>query len=160
ALMNSAVTFFDGEFAPADWQLETVTSGGGGTVSVAQQTTGGDPGAFRQVTDNVGSGPDYSIIDGYHWRVGATYDPSTQGAISTIDYSEDAILFSGGGDGEGSGVAIKQAGVIYYAGYHVTPESTWTHHAYAGLTADDFAQGGNRPDFSSNGAPIQFGFIR
>ena len=160
------VQFLDSAFNNTDWQLETVTSGKGGTVAVQQREAMGKVGSFREITntvDQASKGVNSNVL-GLHWRVGATYAPQTQGAIAAIDYSEEAILINGFGEGQAAGLALRQNQQIYLpVSRLITPEPSWTRKELNALQAQDFvAMGGTdqHPDFSAAGAPIQFGFFR
>jgi hypothetical protein len=174
------VTFADSTFNNADWEL-AVFSDTGGTTVAGQQMFGGNPGAFRQITDNItaASGPNsVSAVWSFHGKISATYSPQTQGAIFTLDYSEDSILLfnsDGGTQGELAGIALRQDGQVYVSHGFITPEYSWVHHDQRNLTANNFgllrsnqmpAGSGNQvdftqhPDFSVNGTTIEFGFFR
>lgn len=157
------VIFADSEFAPGDWTLEYFFElGAGGTTTAQQQGSGGNPGAYRMITNTVFQAPPYAAVSGFHaYRLG-TYDPASQGAILMIDYSEDAIMISGGGAGQAAGPALRQGDLIYLCHFS-TPEPHWTKHLLVGLTSEDFYVRGYpdlHPDFSEQGAPIEFGFWR
>jgi hypothetical protein len=133
------VVFSDGTFLDGEWTTTVLPSGVGGSGSAGQAATGGNPDAFREIsitlvmpTSTTGARVDVVSI-----KPSAVYDPGTQAAIASIDYSEDAILLSGGGNGHALTLALEQAGVIY-AGIPrlVSPDSAWS------------------------GAPIAFGFWR
>src|SRR5438132_2855676 len=49
--------FSDGTFNEADWNLVTTWFGDPGTAGAAQATAGGNPGAYRKITNVPGSGP-------------------------------------------------------------------------------------------------------
>jgi hypothetical protein len=165
---RAAVTFTDGTFTNADWTVTTDTDANGtGTSSGAQLATGGNPGEFRQVSVVVQPaqiGAVFSTVVGYHQKTSAVYNPATQGAIVSVDYSEDAMNISGGG--QATGVALRQNGVIYAGPTLITSGSGWLGYPQSGLSAnqfndiDNFQSGGLHPDFSATGAPITFGFFR
>lgn len=162
------VTFTDGTFANGDWNLTPFITGGTGSISATQQLVGGNPGAYRQTTNSAAGGAPEMIS--FQMRNGASYDPSKQGVISGIDYSEDSILLKGEGDGLGAGPALEQNGKFYFGPYFVTPNFVWANHAFSSLLAGDFtlldlskpgfADLTMHPDFSASGAAIQFGFFR
>ena len=161
--LGDTILFSDGEFLPSDWNLEYFYElGNGGFTTAGQQSSSGNPGAFRTITNTVFSAPPYSGMGGFHSYLPGTYDPTTEGAILSIDYREDAIMISGGGGGQAAGPALRQGGLIYI--YHFsTPEAYWTTHTLLGMTAEDFVMKGYptlHPDFSGGGAPIEFGFWR
>jgi len=174
----SAVSFFDGVFNDPDWTLSNfVNATGVGSSSAAfQMPVGGNPNEYRIVRHNlVVTAPGNGQYTGVHLKNTAIYNPATQGAITSIDYSEDSINFLANvpGNGQGSGLAIYQAGKFYvqrtpilvmpYAGY-----SNWTANTALGLVATDlheiditgFINPFSNPDFSAAGAPMQFGFWR
>jgi 6-phosphogluconolactonase (cycloisomerase 2 family) len=166
--------FFDGTFNNSGWQVTNFTNSTG-TTSGAQALSGGNPGAYRQTTNNVGPAPSANCLGnvvGFHAKTGAVYNPAQQGSITSIDYAEDAILISGGGDGQGAGPALIQGGQVYLGPEHVTPSFSWTHFTNPGLLAGDFSavdttafcssfvNSSKHPDFSASGSPIQFGFWR
>lgn len=158
--------FSDSTFNDADWQLETITSGNGGTVAVQQRNLEDEASSFREITNTVYSvsrGVNSDVL-GAHWKVGAIYDPHTQGAIAGIDYSEVAILIDGFGEGQAAGLALRQNQQIYLPVSRLTtPEPGWTPKELNDLQAQDFVAIGTtdrHPDFSATGTPIQFGFFR
>lgn len=164
--MSNNVQFSDSIFNDADWQTETITSGNGGTIAVRQRHAVGEVGAFREITNTVyqtSRGVNSNVI-GLHWRVEASYDPQTQGAITAIDYSEDASLIQGFGEGQAAGLALRQNQQVYLpVSRLITPEFNWTHKELRDLQEQDFVAIGTtdrHPDFSATGAPIQFGFFR
>jgi hypothetical protein len=165
------VVFSDGTFADVDWQLILEPYLGGGTQVASQQSSGGNPGDYRYITNTV-NGPAGSTIFGFHEKISATYDPQTQGAIDSISYSEDSIMFYGYGEGQATGPALMQDGKIFYGlsplppYYLMSNQWSWTHQTLTSLRADDFTfsppvwMGPEHPDFSLLGDPIVFGFFR
>lgn len=163
---GQTATFTDATFADTDWTTSVYQNGNGGTLSAAQQTSGGNPGAYRLVTLIVNPGPPgaRSNIFAFHWHTPSRYDPASSGAIATIDYSEDAL-----GPGVAAAMVLRQGGNVYFANptYHVTAGAGWNTAAQQGLTAADFVllapdltQSAQRPDFSATASPIEFGFLR
>src|SRR6185436_19949236 len=110
----SAVTFFDGTFAPADWSTTTITNvaGTGSTAQGVQILSGGNSNEFRRVSHQLVVGAPNGFLFSFHLNANAFYTPSAQGAISYIDYSEDSINFTPDtivpGNGQGSGLLILQ----------------------------------------------------
>jgi hypothetical protein len=174
---QAATVFSDGVFNNSDWTMTLITNatGVGSTAQAFQVNSGGNPNEYRAVDHQLVVSPPYNGgIFTFHMNNTAFYTPSTQGAISYIDYSEDDINFvNQAGDGQASGLAIYQNGAFYrlqnpllvmpYAGY-----SNWTTNAAPGLVATDFAEvtpagvviPSNNPDFSIGGTTMQFGFHR
>ena len=122
---------------------------------------GGSPGAYRLITDTVF---DASIFYVFNANKKAIFNPATQGAITSINYSELNKLVSGFGQGQATAPALEQNGIIYLAinSGLTTPQSTWKKVSLSNLTAADFVtvDTGEHPDFSQSAAPIQFGFTR
>ncbi len=159
----ATVTYSDTEFAPTDWDVTIFwVLGGGGEVDAWQATSGGHPGAYRQIYDLVYDAPPYAAVAGFHRHIESTYDPAL-GAILSIDYAEDAIMLVGGGQGQGAGPALRQDGEVYVTDAFITPQTWWTYHELAGLTAADFHRRdlpSAHPDFSPAGGVLEFGFAR
>lgn len=173
-----AVIFFDGVFPNANWSATTMTnlSGTGSTVTAFQNLTGGNPNEWREVQHTLSVGSGTGELVGVHLEVSSFYTPSSQGAITSINYSEDAInLISDRivpGNGQGTGLAIRQNGKNYilrppsvmpYSSF-----STWQPISRPGIVATDMweysSAGGlnssSNPDFSITGTQMQFGFWR
>jgi len=162
SVANADVILSDTEFAPSNWGLETSVISPGGT-STAAQTTGGNPGFGRQMTNTLNAGGVVFGFSRYGTSVATRYEPALQGAITSVDYSIDARWISGlGGQGHSIMLGAKQGQVVYFADPEVTGSSGfWTSHGAAGLVASDFAPlvSGAPIDFSATGAPLRFGFI-
>lgn len=160
------VTLSDSTFANASWVSENVLQGTGAAVT-ATQSTAGNPGTARRVTLVTGDalGDTTSSFQRFGTTQATRYDPITQGAIVSIDWSMDARFVTGSffGAGQGTGLALKQGTVIYIADYTTTGSSgQWITNSATGLTAASFARldgASGTPDFSSTGAPIRFGFV-
>ncbi len=127
------------------------------SFSAERLSSGGNPGAFRQVTESFDE-----LIIVSHWNDGFTYDPRTEGAISALDYSFDLLRVTA--LGTANWPLLVQDGNHYITG---TSESNindpnWTNHARSGLDPSAFVrifgQGPARPDFSAGGAPLSFGY--
>lgn len=162
------VTFFDGTFNDTDWAVLTETADNGGTVN-AYQTSGppvGNPSPYRYIENTVNGTSKKSSVWGFHKYISGVYDPQTQGAIASIDYCEDSIMFRGWGEGQATGPALVQGGVVYYyQPYLFCNQGTWTTQSLYSLTAVDFERpywtgSTDHPDFSGSGEPITFGFWR
>lgn len=171
----SAVTFFDGIFNNSDWALTTIlnTNAAGSSANGLQFLSGGNPNEYRRIRNQLLVSSPTGILHGFHMNTTVSYDPSNQGAITTIDYSEDSINFvNAPGNGQGSGLAIIQNGryfrtsaalVMPFANFN-----TWQPNALLGLTAASFWEvdpgTGNliagTPDFSASGTVMQLGFWR
>jgi hypothetical protein len=162
---GAPVTFLDNTFSGADWELSVFRGLDGGAVAAQQESLGGNPGFYRRVTDTVnGYCSGYSVCSwvwGCHVCVKAVYDQRVQGAIATIDYAEDSIMFVGFGQGQATGPLLVQNGVFYCGPSMYANQMNWYTQNLVSLHAADFSSlGGQHPDFSAAGNPIVFGFYR
>jgi hypothetical protein len=170
---SAAVTVSDSTFLDANWNLTQFLGGTGGSVAAGQVVSGGNPGAFRNVTDTL-TGGGVGIVLGTSIYTPFTYSPTVSGAIGSLNYTEDAACTSGCfGQGQSTGPALLQSGNLYILGSSTVitgPGAAWATHALSGLTALDFGRvnvsattivdNTQHPDFSASGAPIQVGFFR
>ena len=168
------VTFSDGTFNNADWQVSMLFQGyNGGSVTGSQVASGGIPGTYRSINTSVnplGAEDPYSNVLGFNQWLPGTFNPATQGAISSVDFSIDFLNIDTFGNGQGFELALTQSGSLY----GLLPHNTgigggWQHFALSDVTASDFYQitsappiytfdGTHHPDFSAAGCPISFGF--
>jgi hypothetical protein len=159
----------DADFADANWTTTKVydtTTAGDATITATQQTGGGNPGTFRETTQHwTGSSGVSSGLEAAHLLSSAIHDPARDGAIDHIDMSFDVIVISqqGGTPGIATFPLLKQNGA-YFQHFDAGNPVVWTHKTFSGLVASDFVNasaagtGPLNPDFSSSGAPIQFGY--
>lgn len=173
AATAGTVVYEDSTFNDADWSMRFVVSGffDPQLPSDRQVSSGGNPGAYREINLKF----DSTFIEtwmffGLYSKAGATYEPSTQGAIEAIHYSEDAIIddfnFSSSGQEIGLSLIQQPFGRIYVALASVI-ETNWTHKSLPNLKANDFVEisGGildlnSHPDFSASGGNMAFGYVR
>jgi hypothetical protein len=158
----------DRTFADADWSITTFVTGDGGDVEDAQ-TAPGNPPPSRYVRTAVNASPsptESSAVTGVSLHAGMTYDPSAEGPLASVDYFEQARLVQGFGDGQATGIALRQDGKVYVAHVGTTPDFAWTPKEALGLFESGFIRvvdGGfetdELPDFSAGGE-IEFGFYR
>jgi hypothetical protein len=148
----SGQTFSDDSFDPGDWTLQVV---GAGTVDAVQQLAGGNPDAFREVTNRPTPAMGENV-QGWHLHTGFVYDPSAAGALESVGWSID---FQNLTTGQAAALALEQDGVLMQADFFITTPDRpgWFTHDASGVLAGDFSAGG--PDFSSSGGPIAFGFL-
>lgn len=162
------VTFSDGTFDDGDWVgTEFPLGPTGGSASASQLAIGGNPDAYREIQATVnstaGTGQNGSISL-YSIRTLALYDPVTQGAIESVDFSIDAFQTTANSGGTVT-AAILQDGTLFTASRGLAgPEMDWTPKEIGGLVQSEFleidsnGQGVSQPDFSSSGSPVTFGF--
>jgi len=167
--------FEDEEFAPTNWTFHVRTNGWGGTATNFHRANDGWPGAHLEtrIAPNVPSATVYSIVHTVTLNEQARHHPAVEGEIFAINYQEQARLFllylvppylRPGGE-QRVALALQQDGLLYVA---PLPElfinsTNWTQMEQSNLRAADFIQVPNgfaKPDFSTNGTEIVFGFYR
>jgi hypothetical protein len=158
---SGTITFSDATFNNADWSASAIyddTVSGPATFSVSQVATGGNPGSYRRETHRL----DQGTLHVGNLANAFVYDPSVDGAISSIAYSYDLLkpltqTYTGV-----YWVLLFQNGSYYTSLVPADvppPGGAWTHSEHAGLEPSDFTGFTvGIPDFSSTGAPIQFGY--
>jgi hypothetical protein len=165
------VVFEDGEFADAEWQaIVAATPTDGPTMTATRAGAGGNPDAYRRMTDTLGQGS--ASLEVFHQKLAAVYEPARQGAIDRIDYRDDRILFVEMPSPQltvGAAFAFRQGDRIYKVDRSVEfTEPQWRRHETSGLRRVDFVQASGPacapertcPDFSAGGEPIVFGYWR
>ena len=168
---------FDDAFeGPDQWEvlLNLSSPDNGWGVVVDPSVPGGNPNGYRRMQHVMSKTtfPDFMSVNAIHTFGGSItiseastvvvptngyYDPKALGAVNTITFSEDRISPSGLAVGEN--VFIVQ-GTRYYTPSltgGVITNSTWAR-ASRTITAAEAAAGGI--DFSANGKPMRFGFMR
>jgi len=146
----------DSAFNARNWK--TLHYGPSGSGSGAFTATGGDPGAGWHVTNNVGI--NYMSTDSFYKA--AAYSPAFGGEVLSLNFQYDFVTSLTNAQGQGTAPAILQNGIVYVLD---TPDysypQSWKAELWTNLTADDFVdrdEQARHPDFSANGAPMQFGF--
>jgi lysophospholipase L1-like esterase len=164
-----ALDIVDGDFGGA-WQYVAVQTGTGGTFSVSI-ASGGNPGNYLLTSTHING--NCGAIFGFGFRTDVVWDPSSQGAITRLNYSEDARLVVGFGGGQAIGPAIRQNGNYYRLPGNATGTNmNWFTLSLSNLSSSQFIKvnpGGacnndsdpsSHPDFTASGGPIEFGFVR
>ena len=152
--VTAAVNPEDGQLNSPDWVL--TWEAGGGWAAAGQVGSGGNPGAYRIVTN-------YSVGDAvrsFSVLRTSSYAPEALGGLSGIDYWFDVL--GQGGTGEQVGGALLQNGILYYAAVADSSlATTWTSHGWTNLAAAAFrttSSAADHPDFSLKGGEIHFGY--
>jgi hypothetical protein len=162
SIARAQIVFSDGDFGGGNWSFETSTSLGA-SASASRISSGGNPGAYLQISLSMAAGDGYSVLWGFNSS--AVYDPATS-AIESVGYSEDLLQ---GGSPQAAGAALIQNGLRYYRYTWTTDPSVWTTRiatpdvSASGYLLDDSQNNGSNPlnpNFSILGAPITFGFFR
>ncbi len=169
------VTLTDGTFNDADWEL--TTDGSNITESLAGQfPAGGNPGEFRRIRMN-SCCTGVKLANAWNFNVADAYDPGTQGAIETVDFSGESILLPGStlrGTATVVNMSLRQGGNLYINTSSIntnTSTTEWLPFELTDLSESDFGLfffdslansfivlPTANPDFSASGAEIEFGF--
>ena len=168
------VVFQDGDFLNADWQVSEISTppNNGATHTEQRVASGGTPDAFRRMTHTLPA--NQQSLGVLNLSASAIYNPMLSGAIYVIDFAEDCVLLSAGNPTflVWSTLLIEQAGRRYRPKLLVSDScasAAWTPLRKAtSLAGADFelldgpacSEGQVCPDFSGNGPPIRFGFVR
>jgi hypothetical protein len=166
------VVFLDGEFAPDNWTATVIAEPtvDGPEAQVDRPDTGGNPGAFRRMTDRMPAGA--SSLQVLHVTQSAVYEPSALGAVYVIDFAEDCSVSQSDPSTSwvNSGLLIEQAGRRYVApttacantnAWHTLPESSSIGPADLRQVDGPACGAGDAcPDFSVSAAPLHFGYAR
>ena len=170
----TTIIYSDAVFNDADWTHVAKLSGTSspsGSSQAWQVTVGGNLDEYRKIQNVI---PTSQAVWGYSFKNTAIYDPSSC-PISFIDYEEDSnILYSDlTGANVRGGIALRQEdnfGVtqLYHfahslTDFNITNHGTWDPRLLSNLTSNNFSGYGPTiaaPDFSVNGKPIEFGFLR
>lgn len=172
ATVSSAntVALQDNDFDQSNWAVDILFTNAGSSVTGVQEPAGGNPGAYRNVTNTLWSSTGPQTVYGFHHRrFGFTYNPSTQGAIETASFQID---FKDSGNlsiGQRFEPALQQNGRIYslLTSIDTSLSTNWITSAQLDLHAEDFGwvnpctllrDSTLHPDFSANGSTIDFGF--
>jgi hypothetical protein len=163
-----AVTLIsDNTFNTTDWnasKVDDTTLSGDAIVVANQSATGGNPGAYWDITHEWDVNPSGVTVTFAHMFTPSSYDPST-GAIDSLTVSFDAFCdFAPIVAAIGFGPMLKQDG-IYYAhsgGAAALVGFGWSSFNFPNLTElsfiDYYDTGLAHPDFSATGSPIELGF--
>ncbi len=170
----AAVTTFTDSSPGTSWistKVTDTTAGSAATFSIVNQGSGGNTGAYRQVTHTFGFGglgvahlPDTTTTTAQQF----CWYPISQGEVLTIDYCYDLVHTTGNGS---SAVAytmmIQQGGNYYRPAQDAIFNTTWTSYSRFGLTANDFSRvqpnsllldTTQHPDFSAGAPTLILGY--
>jgi uncharacterized protein (TIGR03437 family) len=142
ASLWSSVTFTDSTFSPSDYSVITWKSDPSITISVGQTQNGGNPGQALQIMYSLPGGNGNSVVG--LSRPSFTYNPATQGAIQSIDFSaEKYVTYTGCSscyiDSNTARAIILQNGAYYMAVLAIPGNAgVYIRASATGLRASDF----------------------
>ena len=157
---RTPVTIED-DFTVGDQWIEIVHEATGGAQStVENRPNGGVVSGYRHMTHAFNGQGDIEVR---HLYTGGGYDPSSEGAIDHINYSEWRIQLDlpFPNAAIGSYFLVIQDGVAYLSpisGSTIYQNQVWERGESSSLGPSDFSPAGL--DFSDAGAELFFGFLR
>ncbi len=158
---GSTVIISDATFNDSDWTLTTIadTNPGATTVSASQSLAGGNPGAYRDGQHDWGPG----FITVANLKDNFAHDPSTQGAIESLDCNLDFNVFnvSLADGGVRISITLFQDGTYYRSvqTFLVLEFSGWVPLSFNDISFTKvLGPGPSVPDLSSTGGIIQLGY--
>ena len=159
---ENVVVLSDGTLAHQSWSNAILIDGNGnGDVEVLQADTGGHPDAYKFITHGW-AGPGEIVTT--HIYQDDQYDPVSQGAVVSLDFSYELLLAQAG-----LSQIIEYRPLIYQNGYLFTIDSPsdyvnidqWEYCSFKNLTEKDFdlvsESGPTHPNFKSTASPLKFG---
>lgn len=166
--------FVDGDFPLGNWVASTESKEGAPSITHSEEriTSGGNPGAFRQMTVQMAPGTGGGRV--FHTFQSGAYDPAAEGAIYVIDFEEDCMIMQ---RGTTSHLTIEQAGRRYVtsslrlgerSGVDSCASTSWRQLRRSSFGSRDFTLadgpecnvGQSCPDFSATGQRMRFGYQR
>jgi len=165
---GETVTISDDTFANASWLVFSAVATGGSTQTANQDTRAefGNPSPYRVMTHSlpVSAEGELVALSVPHVFLGQQYTPSG-GAIDSLDFSLDRIVFFATGPAQGSvghAFVVVQNGTVFTADVGNFTSLDWETVSRTGLTAADFVGPGGvgNPDFSTAGSVLSFGYRR
>jgi len=157
-------TLFEGDFG--SWTFGNVAASGSSATGTVL-TSGGHPDVCIQATTVTGTGAWATAMNR-----GVSWNPATDGAITTVQMALDVKSVSGWGQGQNLQVFVEQAGQLYgapgYPGVGTGSSTSWHTVTKGVFSADSFSKvtewdprnwdTAAHPDFSSQGSSLTFGF--
>jgi hypothetical protein len=166
--------FTDGTLALANYSAVALNPDPTVSVTVSNFGSGGNPGAGLDILfGNQGGAVNMNSFQGFI-NNGFSYDPSAQGALAGLSFSNDRYVSVGPGL---AGLTTVSRALVLQGGHYFIaaiadpasqPRDSWFTTAASGLTSDlfngfDFASGltdaSAHPDFGGTGTPLRFGFV-
>lgn len=164
--VSAGVTVFsDLTFNPADYSQVSYLDNGAVTITTGQTPTGGNPGAALQILADVPPNTVFASMQGFANNT-FLYDPSTQGAVQTIDASIDKEFNTDLNLASNTFRPLVLQGGKYYVAAITLPatKNVWLTGSQNGLASSDFTlfdfgtglfDATQHPNFS--GGPMELG---
>ncbi len=161
---GAVISFADSEFLNADWlafEVNDQTPNDSFSFSATQLGAGGNPGAYRQVINELNTLVGSQIASGHLFQ-GGGFDPGVDGPFKSLAMSFDGISIPGNPAGAmGYGVLLEQGGDFFSHGLgQVLDGLGFAALSATGLTEADFTPfDGGVLDLTDTGAPVSIGFF-
>lgn len=174
----NVIVFSDGNFNTG-WSdiAVSINNTTSHTFITSNPSSGGAPGFYRQEIHTATRDTNAPSLAGLQWfaaNSAANYNPSVEGAITSINVSYDLINLNLPVPGftnvnVGYGVGVEQGGRYYRAYFGDIGGSAWTSFSHLNLTSASFQEvlpGGpyphigfsSQPNFSATGSNLRFGY--
>ena len=137
---SAGIVFSDNTFDLSNYTIDTYQTGGA-SISTSQTLTKGNPGAALQSVINEPFLLNLFYTTQIVLNNSFIYDPSTQGAIQSIDASGDSFVYlQNAALTDRFGIAIILQNGKYYASMIISPpiNGVWQTYSLSGLVASDF----------------------
>ncbi len=167
-LSAQSVTYAQSTFDPSQWSFTTVSAQGPTITSQTLLATGGNGGDYWRHTFALPQTNEASRYRVANMNNTFLYDPTTRGALESLTFSFDALGAAQSGFSStffGAFVpTLRQNGQFFFSTTSPTVVSGWSSFSMTlggnSVWVDPNNQAGSaRPDFSSSGAQIEFGYI-
>ena len=168
---QTVLTIQDSDFEPGNWESGTRVGPFAQAVnaSAIQTPSGGNPGAFREMTHSVTNTTSDEFAFGWIWHryTADTLSLDTREVLS-VRYLADHRRIASDGQGTSLSAVVFQNDEIYLASVGVVLGTSWLSFSTVPLTADDFAMlradgsgtdQTQHPDFSAGAGPLSFGMV-
>lgn len=157
--------FSDDVFDDADWtlfELVDETPNDSAVFIGNQNLTGGNPGAYRRVVNELNT-PTASLIVSGHLRQGATFDPGEDGSFLSMSISLDGISEANNpAEAVQYGLLVEQNGAYFTVSLpQVLNEVGWQNRSLTGIGQSQFdaVDDVSVLDLSDSGAVVSIGFF-
>jgi PEP-CTERM motif len=168
ALSAQSVSYSQSTFDPLQWSFSTVTLDGVGTGTEALSPSGGNPGDYWRHTFGIAQHSGTSRRRIANMNSTFLYDPSVRGALESLSFSFDVL----GSSTSGFNVpffgffvpTLRQNGQFFFTSTSAISTAGWSNFTMSLSGASSWTDPNNsgsalRPDFSSSGGVIEFGYI-
>jgi len=160
---GAVIEFSDTEFQNGDWsgvEVRDTTPNNSFVFNAGQQLAGGNPGAYRRVTNELGTNT-ASLITSGHIFAGGTFDPGEDGHFVSFDITLDGISIGAAAGAMAYGLLLEQGGNFYTRSLgQVLNGGVWQSLSATGIVESDFfSETGGTLDLSDSGSVISVGFF-